>query len=51
MKTIEDLNNKKSPVVVIDNELSKINREKVFAEKLKTANEMLDGVELPKMKS
>ena len=50
MKTVEELNKRKIPIVVIDKELSKINREKVFEEKLKKANQMLKNTPLPKMK-
>lgn len=50
MKTVEELNKRKIPIVIIDNDLSKIDREKVFTEKLDKANRMLKDANLPRIK-
>ena len=50
MKTIQELNNSKMPIVAIDPSLG-IYREKTpFPEKLAKAEEMLKGVKLPQKK-
>jgi hypothetical protein len=45
---IEDLNKKKTPIVVIDNSLEKYKDLPLFQEKVDKANEMLRTVGLPK---
>jgi hypothetical protein len=48
MKTIQELNEKKIPVVRIDNSLEKYKVIPIFQEKVDKANEMLRTVGLPK---
>lgn len=50
MKTIEDLNNRKTPIVIIDKNLDKLKSEPLFKDKLDKANEVLAKVGLPKIK-
>lgn len=45
---IEDLNKRKTPIVVIDNSLEKYKDLPLFQEKVDKANEMLRTVGLPK---
>ena len=45
---IEDLNKRKTPIVVIDNSLEKYKDVPLFQEKVDKANEMLRTVGLPK---
>lgn len=45
---IEELNKRKTPVVVIDNSLKKYKELPVFQDKVDKANEMLRTVGLPK---
>ncbi len=47
---IEELNKRKTPVVVIDNSLKKYKGMPVFQDKVDKANEMLRIVGLPKPK-
>ncbi|MCF8372350.1 MAG: hypothetical protein K9H64_12050 [Bacteroidales bacterium] len=49
MKTIQELNKKKTPVVRIDNSLEKYKKMPLFQDKVDKANEMLSTVGLPKM--
>jgi hypothetical protein len=49
MKTIQELNEKKIPVVRIDNSLEKYKVIPIFQEKVDKANEMLRTVGLPKL--
>jgi hypothetical protein len=48
MKTIEQLNQSKVPVIVFDKNLEKFRNEVLFPEKLAKANEILERVGLPK---
>ncbi|HEY4198819.1 MAG TPA: hypothetical protein VGM63_24935 [Mucilaginibacter sp.] len=48
MSTIEELNRRKVPVVIIDEALDKYNDVILFPEKLAKANKMLHTVGLPK---
>ena len=48
---IEQLNKRKTPVVVIDNSLKKYKELPIFQDKVDKANEMLRTVGLPKAKS
>lgn len=50
MKSIDELNKKKVPVVRIDNSLEKYKDMSLFQEKVDRANEMLRNVGLPKAK-
>jgi hypothetical protein len=47
---IEELNKRKTPVVIIDNSLKKYKNMPVFQDKVDKANEMLRTVGLPKPK-
>jgi len=47
---IKDLNNRKAPVVIIDNSLKKYKELPLFQDKVDKANEMLRTVGLPKDK-
>jgi hypothetical protein len=47
MKTIKELNNKKVPIVRIDNSLEKYKKMPIFQEKLDKANEVLQTVGYP----
>ena len=49
MKTIKELNDKKIPIVRIDNTLEKYKTMPVFQDKVDKANEMLRTVGLPKL--
>ena len=48
MKTIQELNAKKIPIIRIDNSLEKYKTIAIFQEKVDKANEMLKTVGLPK---
>jgi hypothetical protein len=48
IKTIKELNEKKIPIVRIDNSLEKYKTMPIFQEKVDKANEMLKTVGLPK---
>ncbi|MFY7729581.1 MAG: hypothetical protein ACOVRN_08695 [Flavobacterium sp.] len=48
MKAIEELNKRKTPVVIIDNTLELLKEEPLFQSKIDKANEMLKNVGLPK---
>ena len=47
MKTVQDLNKSKLPIVAIDPSLNKYRDKTPFPEKLALANEQLKGVKLP----
>ncbi len=47
--TIEELNKRKTPIVVIDNSLEKFKGKVLFPEKLAKANEVLRKIGLPKL--
>ncbi len=47
MKTIEELNNRKVPIVAIDPALDKYRDKVMFPEKLEKANKMLKTAKLP----
>ena len=49
MKTIKELNDKKIPIVRIDNSLEKYKNMPIFQDKVDKANEMLRTVGLPKL--
>lgn len=49
MKTITELNEKKLPVVKIDNSLEKYKLMPIFQDKVDKANEMLRTIGLPKL--
>ncbi|MFT3948390.1 MAG: hypothetical protein QM763_15580 [Agriterribacter sp.] len=49
MKTIKELNDKKIPIVRIDNSLEKYKTMPIFQEKVDKANEMLKTIGLPKL--
>jgi hypothetical protein len=49
MKTIQELNEKKIPIIRIDNSLSKYKAMPIFQEKVDKANEMLRTIGLPKI--
>jgi hypothetical protein len=51
MKTIKELNEKKVPIVRIDNSLEKYKTMPIFQEKVDQANEVLRTVGLPKLYS
>ncbi len=48
MKTIEELNNSKVPIIPIDKKLEKYRGKVLFPEKLAKANEILSKSKLPK---
>jgi hypothetical protein len=48
MKTIQELNDKKLPIVRIDNSLKKYVKMPIFQDKVDKANEVLKTVGLPK---
>ena len=50
MKTVEELNNSKIPIVRIDPSLEKYRSKILFPEKLAKANEMLKTTKLPNTK-
>ena len=49
MKDIKELNEKKVPIIRIDNSLEKYKTMPIFQEKVDKANEMLRTIGLPKM--
>ena len=49
MKTIKELNEKKVPIVRIDNSLEKYKTMPIFQAKVDKANEMLRTIGLPKV--
>ena len=49
MKTIKELNQKKIPIVRIDNTLEKYKNMPIFQDKVDKANEVLRKVGLPKL--
>jgi hypothetical protein len=49
MKTIKELNDKKIPIVRIDNSLEKYKTMPIFQDKVDKANEVLRTVGLPKL--
>jgi len=49
MKTIKELNDKKIPIVRIDNSLEKYKSMPIFQDKVDKANEVLRTVGLPKL--
>ena len=49
MKTIQELNEKKIPIVRINNGLKKYKTMPIFQEKVDKANEMLRTIGLPKL--
>lgn len=51
MKTIDELNKRKTPIVIIDEALDKIKNEPLFQDKLDKANETLRKTKLPKLKT
>jgi hypothetical protein len=48
MKTIIDLNERKTPVVVIDETLNSLDDKIMFQEKLQKSNKALEKIGLPK---
>jgi len=48
MKTVEDLNKRKTPIVTIDQSLEKYKDKILFPKKLEKANKMLKTAKLPK---
>jgi hypothetical protein len=50
MKTIKELNDRKIPIVTIDNTLEKYKTEPLFQDKVDKANETIKRVGLPKLK-
>ncbi len=51
MRTVQELNKKKTPIAVIDNSLEKYKELPLFQDKVDKANGMLRTVGLPKDKS
>jgi len=49
MKNIKELNDKKLPIITIDNSLKKYKKIPLFQDKVDKANEMLRTVGLPKI--
>ena len=49
MKTIQELNERKIPIVRINNSLKKYKSMPIFQEKVDKANEMLRTIGLPKL--
>jgi hypothetical protein len=49
MKTIQELNERKIPIVRINNKLKKYKSMPIFQEKVDKANEMLRTIGLPKL--
>ena len=47
---IKELNNKKTPIVTINNSLEKFKKQPLFQEKVDKANDILRKVGLPKTK-
>ncbi len=50
MRTIKELNKRKTPIVIIDESLDKYNEVVLFPDKVDKANEMLRIIGLPKNK-
>lgn len=50
MKTIDDLNKRKTPIVTIDNSLEALKDQPLFQDKVDKANETLKKAGLPKLK-
>jgi hypothetical protein len=50
MKSIEEINKLKAPIVAIDHSLDKYRNKVLFTAKLDKANEMLKSVKLPQSK-
>lgn len=50
MKTIDDIMNKKIPLVAIDRSMDKLQDKVLFKAKLEEANEVLLNIKLPKNK-
>lgn len=50
MKTIEELNERKTPIVIIDKKLDKLKSEPLFQDKVDKANETLAKAGLPNLK-
>ena len=50
MKTIEELNKRKAPIVTIDSSLDQFSGKVLFPKKLKKANQMLKTARLPERK-
>ncbi len=50
MKTIQELNESKVPIVILDKSLDKLNNVVLFPEKVKKAKETIDKIGLPKKK-
>jgi hypothetical protein len=48
MKSIEELNNSKVPIVIIDKSLDKLDRVVLFPEKVEKAKETIAKIGLPK---
>lgn len=51
MKTVQDIKNRKVPIVTIDPTLDKYKDKNLFPEKLAKANEILKSARLPKKKN
>ncbi len=49
MKTIKEINQKKTPIVRIDSSLEKFKSMPIFQDKVEKANEVLRKVGLPKL--
>jgi hypothetical protein len=49
MKTIQELNEKMIPIIIIDNSLEKYKSMPIFQDKVDKANEMLRTIGLPKL--
>ncbi len=47
---VKDLNNKKTPIITIDDSLKKFKKQPLFQDKVDKANEILRKVGLPKTK-
>ena len=50
MRSIEELNKRRVPVVQIDNSLEQFKEQPLFQEKVDKANEVLKNIGLPKIK-
>ncbi|MEZ0543178.1 hypothetical protein [Fibrella arboris] len=50
MKSVQELNNSKAPIVSIDSSLDQYRGQILFPEKLAKANALLKGVKLPPRK-
>lgn len=51
MKTIDNINKLKVPIVAIDHSLNKYRNKVLFQSKLNKANDMLQSAKLPPLKS